>query len=121
METLEKTLSLDFFNLVFNIDRWKYTASQYVIQGDRMVRFSNHLPKSHNLVQNEDVKYVLFVFVNAGLSQREIDTFSAEIESEMEYEHVETTLHNDDEDGITLEDSVFYTKLLIEQFLGTKI
>ena len=88
--------------------------SQYFIQGDKMVRFSNHLPKGYNLSQNEEVKNAYFVFVNAGLSQRKIDEYLQEIQDEMDYENVENFQIGDNDCEIVME----YLKICIERFLS---
>lgn len=73
----------DIFNETLN-ETSLVEKSLYFKSGNKVVRFSDHISKMHNLVENnEGVEEILFVFVNSGLTENEIENSCEEFESEL--------------------------------------
>jgi len=57
-------------------------ASSYYQFQNKLVRFSDHLPKMYNLCQNEDVNEMLFIFDDVELTDNQLHEFENQVYSE---------------------------------------
>jgi hypothetical protein len=81
-------------------ERMGYTTSTYTMFGDTLVRVSNHLPKSSNLLEHhEEGTKIFLIFAESDLNER---TIEKHIESELEaYFDVEYMIIDDSFDFTT--------------------
>lgn len=86
----------DIFNETLN-ESVLVEKSLYFKSDNKVVRFSDHISKIHNLEENNDgVEEILFVFVNSGLSEGKIEESCNEIESELNLSFCEYQIWEDD-------------------------
>lgn len=90
--------ALDFFKVLFSDSALVRKSSFYHIDDEKMVRISDHLPQTHNLIRNEDAKEMLFVFVNSHLKEIEIERACEEIANYFDIE-VDYLIYEDEEDN----------------------
>ncbi|MGL4674897.1 MAG: hypothetical protein ACRCXK_08560 [Wohlfahrtiimonas sp.] len=91
-------------------------ASMYARFGDKLVRFSDHLPKKRNIEDNnEGVNEFFFVFEKSeNLNQDKVDRWAENFQDEMNCDTVEAyviDLENEvNEDGLDQEHIAFLMK-----------
>lgn len=105
----------DIYNLVFNENSFFY-SSHYYRQGEKLIRFSDHLPKTYNLEEhNEGVKEVLFVYVNSDISESKMIKDCEKIHDELDLNYCDFLIY--DENCVVL-NNLNFLKNRIEFFLN---
>ena len=75
----------DIFNETIGSTRYGYQASTYFEKDGKLVRFSDHASKTYNMLSNnEGTSEILLVFVNAGMTESEMQENVNEIAQAMD-------------------------------------
>ena len=75
--------------------------SLYFVSNNKMVRVSDHAAKYYNVLENNsEVSEILLVFVNANMTENEMQANCDELSKELNI-NVEYVYHNDNEDTDT--------------------
>ncbi|AZA91157.1 Uncharacterised protein [Chryseobacterium nakagawai] len=74
----------DIYNYTFGNSSNLLGKSFYHRQGNKLVRFADHNAKHYNIEENnEGIEELLLVYVNANLSEKEMQNNVAELEDEL--------------------------------------
>lgn len=90
--------------------------SLYFKQGNKVVRFADHLSKIYNIEENnEGVNEILFVFVNSGVSEREMINSCEEIGYNLNLDYCDFQIWEDNDDDYN---NIEYLKERVQWFLN---
>jgi hypothetical protein len=68
---------LELKDKIFSTETFNYRASVYLNINDFTLRISNHLPKIHNIVNNENTK-IFFLFTDIEISENKVEKYMEE-------------------------------------------
>ena len=87
----KETSPVEIFNFLFDYDLPTITDRSFYFNSDddkKIVRISNHKANSSNFItENEGVEQIYMVFVNANLSEREMQKHCEAIEYSLDLEY----------------------------------
>ena len=105
----------DIFNETLN-ESALVEKSLYFKSGNKVVRFSDHLAKIYNIEENnEGVEEILFVFVNSGISERDMINSCEEIGNNLNLDYCDFQIWEDNDDSYN---NMEYLKNRVQWFLN---